>query len=279
MGADFFHGKYGGIYDIMRTGPAEELNKTINAQPAIYLHDLAVAEELRVRGVAPDCVAGFSLGEIPALVFAGALSKDEGLELVQIRARAMQKCCEEKPGTMVAVVRLDRNKLLGIVDEMEDVWAVNFNSPEQIVCSCSLDEVDAFCNAVVAAGGRALRLKVSGAFHSPYMDRASEAIERHLAGKEVKTTKIPVYANANARPYCGGYKRLIAEQINHSVVWQAAVENMLADGVRTFIEVGPGTALAGFVRKIVEHGSVEGVKILSVSNMAEISAVIKEERT
>lgn len=275
MGADFFGGMHGGIFDVMRVGPAEELNKTINAQPALYLHDLAVAEELRARGIVPDCVAGFSLGEIPALVFAGALRKDIGLDFVNLRADAMQRACDENPSTMIAVVRLKTELAESLAERVDDVWVANYNSPEQVVCSCALTAADVFSKEVAAAGGRALRLKVSGGFHSQLMSSARETAEKWLDSIELRPAKIPVYSNWTGQVYMHDYKERLALQIQSPVLWQDIIENMLADGVRTFVEVGPGTVLAGLVKKIAEHKGADGVRIFSASNLAEIDSVME----
>lgn len=290
MGVDFFDGTSGGIYDVMRNGPAEELNKTINAQPAIYLHDLAAAEALRQKGVVPDCVAGFSLGEIPALVFAGAMSFSAGHEFVSVRAAAMQSACEKNPSTMFAVIRLGVEKIEELAGNFEDVWVANYNSPEQVVCSCSLAMAEAFSNAVTAAGGRTIRLKVSGAFHSPLMFEARKAAEKWLHTRELRLAKIPVYSNWTGQPYVHDYKERIALQIQSPVLWQDIINNMLADGVRTFVEVGPGTVLSGLVKKIIEASSeysvfdagaelsstFEGVRIFSVSDRAGVERLALE---
>ena len=276
MGADFFTGMSGGVYDVMRDGPIEELSKTINAQPAIYLHGLAVAEELRCRGIVPDCVAGFSLGEVPALVFAGAMKQSEGLEFVGVRAEAMQRACEENVGAMLAVVRLPIAKVEEIVRGFEDVWVANYNSPEQVVCSCEIAQVDAFSAAVASAGGRALRLKVSGAFHSPLMADARLVVEDWLDSRDLRNLKIPCYSNWTGELYVHDYKERMAFQIQESVLWIDVIENMLADGVRTFVEVGPGNVLAGLVKKITEHNGTEGVKIFSAGDMAGVDAVVEE---
>ena len=288
MGADFFAGCSGEIYDLMREGPQEELNKTVNAQEAIFLHSLAAAEELRRRGVVPDCVAGFSLGEITALHFVGAL---DCTELLRVRAAAMQKCCEETPGAMVGVVKLTHEKVRGLVEALgrDDVWAANFNSPALTVCSCAPEAVEALSAAAAAAGGKGLRLRVSGAFHCPLMSRAAEAVKNFLSDKKLRTPNIPVYSNVTAKPYneklpskiegcrdSGGVSDLISTQITSPLLWQQTIENMLADGVRTFVEVGPGQELTGLVRRIVEAQGVDGVRIFNASDFAGIENIVKE---
>lgn len=265
MGTDFFRGKSGGIYDVMRDGPMEELNKTKFAQEAIFLHSLAAAEALSGRGVVPDCVAGFSLGEITALHFTESL---DCTELLKVRAEAMQKCCETNPGMMVAVLRLNR------VVEFDKTWAVNFNSPDQIVYSCCAPVVDEFIAEVVKQGGRAVQLKVSGAFHSPLMNTASGALREFLVSKSLGNPSVPVYSNVTAGIL--DKKELISEQVKSPVLWRQTVENMLDDGVRTFIEVGPGQVLAGLVKKIVDDKGAEGVRVFSVGDIAGADKVAAE---
>lgn len=276
MGADFFAGQTGGVYDLMRDGPMEELNKTVNAQSAIYLHDLTVAEELRNRGIVPHCVAGFSLGEIPALVFAGVMSSDDGFAFVNVRGRAMQEACEKNGGTMVAVMRLGADAIKKIAKQFNNVWPVNFNNPEQTVCACSLDSADAFSEEVTKQGGRTIRLKVSGAFHCPYMDGASKDVSRFLESVKLNKCSIPLYSNLTAKIYDKDYKELISKQVNNPVLWQQIIENMIIDGATTFIEVGPGNVLSGLVKKITDGKGFSNIKILGASDIASIKKVVEE---
>ncbi|KAI4454083.1 3-oxoacyl-(acyl-carrier-protein) reductase [Holotrichia oblita] len=245
MGGELFAGKSGGIYDLMKNGPAEELNKTLNAQQAIFLHGLAEAEALKRKGIKADCAAGLSLGEITALAFAGVL-KDDGF--VRVRAEAMQACCEKNRGAMLAVIKLSPEKVISLCKQFKEVWPVNFNSPEQTVCSCSADIVDAFSDAVASAGGRALKVKANGAFHSPHMNEASKTVAEYLTSIKLGKPEIPVFSNVTARPFDNS--ALISKQISSPVLWQQIIENMIKDGVDSFIECGPGTVLSGLVKKI-----------------------------
>lgn len=265
------------ILDIMWNGAAEELNKTINTQLAVFVHGLAVANLLHTKGIKAEAVAGFSLGEIPALVFSGVLNLENGLKLVDNRARAMQEACEKNGGTMVAVMRLCADKIKEIAKQFKDVWPVNFNSPEQTVCACSLESADAFTEAVTKQGGRAIRLKVSGAFHCPCMNDASRKVARYLCDINLNKCKIPLYSNLTAGLYDNNdCKELIVKQVNNPVLWQQTIENMLGNGVTTFIEVGPGNVLSGLVKKIVDNKGILNIRILSASDTESINKVLEE---
>ena len=223
-------------------GQGGQDGRTADVQPAIFRESLAQARALKI---VPDCVAGFSLGEITALVFAGVL----GEEIVEVRATAMQECCDKMNGAMVAVVRL------GKVVDFPGAWAVNFNSPEQIVYSMDAGVVDEFSKKVASLGGRAIKLSVSGAFHSPHMKGASEKVAEFLKGVELGKPKMPIYSNVTAQPHID--KDLISKQIISPVLWQQTIENMIADGVDAFIECGPGNVLSGLVRKINDKVTVK----------------------
>jgi [acyl-carrier-protein] S-malonyltransferase len=263
------------IIDIINNSELELL-KTVNSQCAIFAHDLAVANVLHGRGIMPDCVAGFSLGELPALCFAGAFDMGTGFALVDKRANFMQAAADKNGGAMAAVVKIPTGRVIEIAKDFKDVWCVNFNSPEQTVVSASAAVIDDFCTAVTAAGGRAIRLQVSGAFHSPYMREAAEKFRAVVDGAHILDTLIPVYANVTAVPYDGEFEELMSEQICSPVLWQNTIENMIADGVTTFIEVGPGRVLSGLVKKIAESLGRTDIKILNASDEATVQNVIKE---
>ena len=226
---------------------------------AIFKESLVQAQALAKKGYKPDCLAGFSLGEITALAFAGVFADDE---IVKVRATAMQECCEQTNGTMIAVLRLER------VIDFTGAYPVNFNSPEQIVYSMDAGKANAFIAEVAEKGGRAVRLKVAGAFHSPHMQDATDKVAAYLANIELGKPKIPVYSNITAQPYHGDYKLLISKQISNPVKWQQTIENMLADGVDTFIECGPGNVLCGLVKKIAEaRGVADKIKIQKAEDL------------
>ncbi len=245
------------ITDIMFGGTPDELKQTAVTQPAVFLHSVILAHSLGAE-FRPDMVAGHSLGEFSALVAAGALGFEDGLRLVAIRARAMQKACEAQPSTMAAVLALED----AVVEEIcaatpGVVVAANYNCPGQLVISGSIEAVDAACEAMKAAGARrALRLPVGGAFHSPLMEPARVELAEGIAAAPFREPICPVYQNVDALPYTDPAKireNLIA-QLTSPVRWTQTVRNMIADGATEFTELGPGNVLAGLISKI--DGSV-----------------------
>lgn len=230
-------------------GDASSLSQTVNTQPCLYMVDYACAEALREEGVEPDCVAGFSLGEIAAAAFAGMMSFEEGMRLVMRRAQLMHQCAGKYPGGMAAILRLQPDKVLEVCSRFEAAWPVNYNCPGQIVVACAQDSLEQLMAEVRAEGGRAMKLNVSGAFHSPCMQEAADGLAAYLQEHPLKMPRIPVYANRTARPYEGDLNALMARQAASPVRWQQSVENMKADGVSTFVEVGAGKTLSGLIGK------------------------------
>ncbi len=237
----------------------EELSITINTQPCVFITDLAAAAAVAEKGIKPEFVAGFSLGEIAAIAFAGILSYEEAFKLVCKRAELMDKAANENPGAMAAVMKITPEKTEEICSKFNKAYPVNYNSPAQTVVAADVSEIDELCSMVKAEKGKAVKLAVSGAFHSPFMDSASEAMAEYLADKELKEPSVPVYANLTAEPYSDDFKKLISMQINHPVRWQKTVENMIAQGAERFIEVGVGKTLTGLIKKI--NADVEAVNI------------------
>ncbi len=252
------------------SGEKEVLNRTVNTQPCVFAVDLAAAAAVCEKGIRPDCVAGFSLGEIAALGFSGVLSYEAAFELVCRRAELMDKASCERKGTMVAVVKLPPEKVEEIASRFEDTYPVNYNSPAQTVVATSEENADALCEAVKAEKGRGVKLAVSGAFHSPFMNSAAEGLGEYLENAVLSEPDIPLYSNVTAKPYGSGddYKSLIKAQVINPVQWQKTVENMIADGVDTFIEVGVGKTLANLIKKI--NGDV---KVFNVENKETLDAL------
>ena len=240
------------ITEIMFNGTAEELKQTKVTQPAIFLHSVILA--MCSPDFKPDMVAGHSLGEFSALTAAGALGFEDGLRLVAIRARAMQKACEANPGTMAAILALPTEKVEAICEETEGVVVpANYNCEGQIVISGSVEAVSEASEKMKAAGARrALILPVGGAFHSPLMQQAADEL---AAGIESVTFKAPVcsvYQNVTALPTTdpAEIKKNLLAQLTAPVKWTQTVENMVADGADNFVESGPGKVLQGLVSKI-----------------------------
>ena len=241
------------ITDIMFEGTDEELKQTFVTQPAVFLHSVIMAKALGEE-FKPDMVAGHSLGEFSALVAAGALDFEDGLRLVAKRAAAMQQACEAQPSTMAAVLGLDDKVVEDICAEVDGVVvAANYNCPGQLVISGSIEAVDAACERLKAAGARrALRLPVGGAFHSPLMEPAKVELQAAIEAAPFKAPICPVYQNVDAKPYTDPeqIKANLIAQLTAPVRWTYIVQNMLADGADSFVELGPGAVLQGLIKKV-----------------------------
>ena len=238
------------------TASKEELSVTINTQPCLYCVDLAAARALEERGVHPAAAAGFSLGEIAALTFTGALDDETGFSLVCERAKYMQAAAEKTDGGMAAVLKLKNEEVEALCAPFEHVYPVNYNSPGQLVVAGEKEELAEFSAAAAQKGGRVVPLAVSGGFHSPFMDEAAQQLSCYLQAIPFEKPRIPLYANATAKPYPADGRSLAAEQVNHPVLWQDTVEQMLSDGIEIFIEVGAGKTLSGLVKKISRMATV-----------------------
>lgn len=249
-------------------GTAEELCKTVNTQPCVFTADLAAAYALVEKGITPDCIAGFSLGEISALAFSKILSDEEAFKLVCIRGELMDKAATENPGAMVAVMKIAPQKVEEVCSKFDKTYPVNYNSPAQTVVATTSETVDAFCESVKNAGGRAKQLAVSGAFHSPFMADAAEGLGKYMESIDFSEPQIQIYSDYTAKPYEGDYKALVRAQVENPVKWQTIVENMVADGVDTFIEVGVGKTLTGLIKRIAPD-----VKAFKVETPADIEAL------
>lgn len=240
-------------------GTTEELCKTVNTQPCVFTADLAAARFLEGKGVKADCVAGFSLGEIAALAFSGILSDEEAFKLVCKRGELMDKAATENPGAMAAVMKITPEKVEEVCKGFDKTYPVNYNSPAQTVVATTSENAEAFCEAVKAAGGRAKLLAVSGAFHSPFMADAAKGLAEYMQDIEFAQPKVTIYSDYTAKPYEGDYKELVRAQVENPVRWQKIVENMIKDGVDTFIEIGVGKTLTGLIKRI--DNSVKAFKV------------------
>ena len=240
-------------------GTTEELCKTVNTQPCVFTADLAAARFLEEKGVMADCVAGFSLGEIAALAFSGILSDEEAFKLVCKRGELMDKAATENPGAMAVVMKITPEKVEEVCKDFDKTYPVNYNSPAQTVVATTSENAEAFCEAVKAAGGRAKLLAVSGAFHSPFMADAAKGLAEYMQDIEFAQPKVTIYSDYTAKPYEGDYKELVRAQVENPVRWQTIVENMIKDGVDTFIEIGVGKTLTGLIKRI--DNSVKAFKV------------------
>ncbi|MCM1178133.1 MAG: ACP S-malonyltransferase [Bacteroidales bacterium] len=253
------------ITDIMFEGTPEDLKQTKVTQPAIFLHSVVLAK--CYDGFQPDMVAGHSLGEFSALTAAGAMDFEDGLRLVSIRARAMQKACEIKPSTMAAIIALPTEKVEEICASCSGVVVpANYNCDGQIVISGEIEAVNEACEKCKAAGAkRALVLPVGGAFHSPLMEPARLELAEGIEKAILKTPVCPVYQNVTALPSTdpAEIKKNLLTQLTSPVRWTQTVKNMVADGAGYFMEIGPGTVLQGLVKKIAGPDvTIEGITTL-----------------
>ncbi len=241
-------------------GSDEDLKKTVNTQPCMYLVELAAALSLNEKGIYADGVAGFSLGEIAALAYAKAYSYTDGFKIVTKRGEFMDEASDPENSAMCAVLKLDSSEVSKTASEFENLYAVNFNSPGQTVVSGLKSSMEPFMEKVKELGGRCIPLAVSGAFHSPFMKDAASKFARELENYEITAPEIPVYANVTAKPYEGEVGVMLQKQMQSPVKWQETVENMINDGFTDFIEVGPGKTLCGLIKKISKEVNVYSVE-------------------
>ncbi len=253
------------ITDLMFAGTDEDLKQTKVTQPAIFLHSVILAKVLG-NDFKPEMVAGHSLGEFSALVAAGALSFEDGLRLVSARAMAMQKACELQPSTMAAVLGLDDSKVEEICASVDEVVvAANYNCPGQLVISGSVKGIDIACERLKEAGAkRALKLAVSGAFHSPLMEPARQELEAAINATPFNKPVCPIYQNVTAKPTSSPeeIKKNLVAQLTAPVRWTQTVQNMIADGATEFVELGPGNVLQGLIKKVNKDIAAESKQSL-----------------
>lgn len=243
------------LSEVMFTGSAEDLKRTEVTQPAVFVHSVAAA--LCREDFHPDMVAGHSLGEFSALTAAGVLSFEDGLRLVSVRARAMQKACEKTPSTMAAVLGLADEVVERICAEVstgdESVVPANYNCPGQIAISGGVDVVSRAGELLVEAGAkRVVPLAVSGAFHSVYMESARAELAEAISLTKFNAPLCPVYQNVDALPHTSSeeIRANLLLQLTSPVRWTQEVKNMISDGAEQFIECGPGEVLTGLVKRI-----------------------------
>ena len=237
-------------------GPAESLKQTAITQPAIFAHSMAALEVLKLRGVQPALVAGHSVGELAALVAAGVMRVEDGVRVVGVRGYAMQVAGKTRPGAMAAVLGLDDDVLTRLCDDLSSsghVTPANFNCPGQVVLSGEENAVAKALEQASALGAkRAVRLPVSGAFHSALMQPATAALTDVLADIPFARARIPIIPNVTAKPTRDPdrLKTLLIEQVISPVRWTESMQCLVAEGVTHALEVGPGTVLKGLMRRI-----------------------------
>lgn len=243
------------LKEIIFNGPEDTLKQTQYTQPAIYLISVILGELLKNNGHHPAAVAGHSLGEYSALTFANAFDFKTGMGLVKLRAQSMQNAGVLTKGTMAAVIGLDRTVLEDICKKYVQAIVVpaNYNAPGQIVISGEANAVKDVMNLAKDSGARkVVELNVSGAFHSPLMTSAKEALSDKLNSISIADIKIPIYSNVSAKPVtqAAEIRNNLIDQLDHAVLWQDTIVNMINDNFGKFIEVGPGKVLQGLTRRI-----------------------------
>jgi len=251
------------------TGTAEELRQTVNTQPCLYLVDLAAALALEEKGIHADMCAGFSLGEVAALAYAGAYSHTDGFALVTKRAQYMHEASQGMDPGMAAVMKLDAEVIEKICAETDDVYPVNYNSPGQIAISGTKAGIAAFKEKTASLGGRIMDIPVSGAFHSPFMAEASDKLAAAMAEMTFAAPAVPVYANKTAVPYGEEIPATLAAKVKSPVLWEKSVINMIEAGAQVFIECGAGKTLAGLIKRISKD-----VEVYSVQDADSLAAVV-----
>lgn len=260
-----------GTSDLCFSGTAEELSRTENTQPSVYCVDLAAAAALSEAGIKADMTAGFSLGELAALTYSGAVDPETGFRLVCRRGQLMQQASEVTEASMAAVLKLEDEAVVSLCGGFAQVYPVNFNCPGQIVVSGEKSELERFKLAVKEKGGKVMPLKVGGAFHSPFMAQAAQAFSEVLRNAAVNEPGISLYSNVTGLPYAGDYKNLLTQQICCPVRWRQIIEHMIAAGADTFIEVGPGKVLTGLVTRISDQ-----VRVFHVEDESSLRETVEE---
>jgi [acyl-carrier-protein] S-malonyltransferase len=247
------------LAEVCCNGPVEKLNSTVVSQPAIFVASLAALEQLKQQEPAAvdQCAAaaGLSLGEYTAHVFAGTLNFADGLKLVQQRGEAMQAAADANPSSMVSILTLEQAKVEELVAQARSAGLLeiaNLLCPGNIVVSGSKPACDAVEKLAEAAGARTIRLAVAGAFHTNLMKPADEKLAQALAGLQLRSPRIPVWSNVDARPHSdpAEIRQLLIRQVLQPVLWEQIMRNLLADGFDSFYEIGPGRVLAGLLKRV-----------------------------
>ena len=237
-----------GTVEKMLCGTQEELNRTLLTQPTMFLADLAYAYAKEEELGTPDCACGFSVGEVPALCFAGVLSERDAFSAICKRAELMEAYTQRVAGCMIAVIGLSPEAVESLCDG-ENTHPANYNGSKQTVVACKAAAEADFTAKVKAAGGRAMKLRVSGMFHCPELAPEAAAFEEFLRGLQMNAPRLDVYANLTAKPYEGDFAKTLAQQMCSPVRFTATVAAMKERGVEEFFEVGPGKVLTGLVAR------------------------------
>lgn len=266
-----------GTLDQMFYGSKEVLAETKNTQPCVFAVDYVIAKALIDKGVKPDSLAGFSLGEIPTLAVANLISLEEAFSLVVNRAKFMSDASKNN-GKMVAVMKLEKEAIENICENFNEVYPANYNTKYQTVVSGNAEEIAPFTKAIKENGGMAIPLNVSGGFHSKFMAEASLQMKEYLKNVEFGKSDFKIYSNVTAKPYEDKqHQELLYRQIEEPVLWRETILNMIEDGVDTFIEAGVGNVLCNMVKKIIKEEKLDNMNIYVdyVENTSDLERVIE----
>ncbi len=259
---------------VMFEGPNDELTRTCNCQPALYLHGLALLEVLKsMVDIEPTAAAGLSLGEFTAHAAVGSMSMEQGLDLVQKRGAYMEEACQAAPSTMAAMIGGSNEAVAALAADC-NIDVANYNCPGQTVVSGSLEGVDkAVANARPAGIKIAKKLNVAGAYHSRFMKSAQDKLVSELQNVDLQMPSVPVYCNYEARPVTStdDIRAMLGEQVCGSVRWAASMEQLIEQGERLFIEMGPGSSLAGMMSRICKEATV-----ISIEDVPSLLAAVEK---
>jgi [acyl-carrier-protein] S-malonyltransferase len=259
------------LTEVCFNGPEDKLKRTVYTQPAIFIHSCAITMVLKENFVTASGAAGHSLGEYSALVAAGALNLDEALAAVARRAAAMQSDCDRTGGAMAAVIGLGFDEVSAVLKSVDGIVVpANYNAPDQVCISGKVTAVEEAAIRLKEAGARRIMpLQVSGAYHSPLMSESSETIKRVIAELDFLPFHYPVYSNVSAEPVMDGEtsRELLSRQILSPVMWYPTLQNMYRDGVRRFVEIGPGKVLQGTVKRSLEYPDIEVLGVDSLDSL------------
>jgi [acyl-carrier-protein] S-malonyltransferase len=261
------------LRELCFAGTAEELTRTDLQQPALVATSLAIDAALRVRGISPDFVVGHSVGEFSALGSAGALEVPEAIRLVRERGLAMAAAASERPGSMAAILGLADEVVEALCKKIHNVWPANYNCPGQLVVSGETDAVEECCSEAQREGARrAVRLKVSGAFHSPLVELAAERLRPAIERIDFKAPTAHFVSTVTARlEDASRFRTLLVEQLTAPVKFTQSARELIGSGVTTFVEVGPGNVLSGLLKRIDSS-----VKAISVNDLKSLNAAAHE---
>ena len=254
----------------------DQLKSTLNAQPCLYTLSLSTARALEAEGITPSVAAGFSLGEVSALAFADAFESDDGFRFVCARAQAMHDASLKRPGGMAAVLNMSPRDVEGLCKKIGGLYPVNYNAPGQTVVAGDPEALKQLALSAPLQGGRAMPLRDSGAFHSPYMLPAAHALEALLSVYTLSPPRLPVYGNLTAKPYGEDIASQLVQQVISPVLWQKTIENMIQAGAGLFIEVGAGTTLTGLIKRIDPR--VAAVSVQDMRSFQEAVLLAKETK-